>query len=67
MGGTSSFDDAAIRRADADVLAQSVKVRSVALTLCYLARFTCEHSQLLREDRYRGPAKSPVSGEHRGP
>ena len=66
MEGTSSFDDAAIRRADADVLAQSVRVRSVALTLCYLARFAREHAQLLREDRYRSPAKSSAPGEHRG-
>jgi hypothetical protein len=37
-------------------IAHSVRVRSVAMTLCYLARCTCEQAQVLREDRYRYPS-----------
>ena len=68
-GSTSSFDDAVRRGPAADVdgvLARSAKVRGVAMTLCYLARGTCEHAQVLRKDRYRGPMAPHAADEPRG-
>ena len=64
-GSTISLSDRSISELNTeteDALARAVKVRGVAMTLCYLALCTCEHSQLLREHRYR-VLQAP--GEHR--